>query len=74
MRSFEMTQTGGNAKSDLDDSIIAQLIECGLHARYSKDVKGGWWARAQIREELLKRGWTLPPYTHAHELNDNAEV
>jgi hypothetical protein len=69
-----MTQTGGNAKSDLDDSIIAQLIESSLHVRYSKDVEGGWWSRAQIREELLKRGWTLPPYTHPHDPNDNLEA
>ncbi|MBM7069706.1 hypothetical protein [Actibacterium sp. 188UL27-1] len=69
-----MTQIDCSAKSDLDGSIIAQLMECSLHARYSKDAKGGRWARAQIREELLKRGGTLPPYTYAKEVNDNADV
>lgn len=69
-----MTETDGDSgKSDLDDSVIAQLLECGLHARYSQDVEGGWWARDQIRDELLRRGWTLPPYAREHDLADTIQ-
>lgn len=52
-------------KGDLDDSTIAQLIECGLVARYRNDPDGLWWARRAVREELVAKGWTLPPYTYA---------
>ena len=50
-------------RSDLDDSTIAQLIECGLVARYGRDPEGLQWARQEVRDELLAKGWTLPPYT-----------
>lgn len=53
------------AQSDLDGSVIAQLLETGLLARYGHhDPEGLSWAREAIREELLLRGWTLPPYTY----------
>ena len=51
--------------SDLDDSPVAQLIECGLLARYGHDPDGLQWARQAVRDELLARGWTLPAYTDA---------
>lgn len=61
-----MTQpeTQNDARSDLDDSIVAQLIECGLMARYGTDLDELNRARKAIREELITRGWTLPPYTY----------
>jgi len=50
--------------SDVDDSTIAQLIECGLLARYgARDPDGLQRAREAVREELRRKGWTLPPYT-----------
>ncbi|MEQ3710012.1 hypothetical protein [Tateyamaria sp.] len=52
-------------RSDLDDSTVAQLIECGLLARYGRDPDGLRWARQAVRDELLAKGWTLPPYTDA---------
>lgn len=56
--------TKRDARSDLDNSIIAQLLECGLVARYgSRDPEGAQWARQAVRDELLAKGWTLPPYT-----------
>jgi DNA-binding GntR family transcriptional regulator len=62
-----MTQpeTQNAPRSDLDDSTVAQLIECGLLARYGRDPDGLQWARQAVRDELLVKGWTLPPYTHA---------
>lgn len=52
------------AQSDLDGSVIAQLLEVGLLARYGhRDPEGLGWARRAIREELLRRGWTLAPYS-----------
>lgn len=51
------------AESDLDDSVIAQLLEVGLLARYGRDPEGLSWARQEVREELLRRGWTLAPYS-----------
>ena len=53
------------SRSDLDDSTVAQLIECGLLARYGRDPEGLQWARKAVRDELLAKGWTLPPYTDA---------
>jgi len=51
------------------ESPIAQLIEVGLVARYARanDFEGLQKARNAVREELLRKGWTLPPYTHEHE-------
>lgn len=57
--------TKNDARSDLDGSTIAQLIECGLLARYGRDPDGLQWARQAVRDELLAKGWTLPPYTDA---------
>lgn len=51
-------------RSDLDNSIIAQLLECGLVARYRGDLDGGNDARRKVRDELLEKGWILPPYTY----------
>lgn len=52
--------------SDLDHSIIAQLLECGLVARYgARDPEGAQQAREAVRTELLANGWTLSPYTDA---------
>lgn len=48
----------------LDGSIVAQLIEVGLLARYRNDIEGSTEARRRIREELLTRGWVLPPHTY----------
>lgn len=48
----------------LDGSIVAQLIEVGLLARYRNDLAGITEARRRIREELLARKWILPPYTY----------
>lgn len=48
----------------LDGSIVAQLIEVGLLARYRNDIEGSSEARRRIREELLAKGWTLPPHTY----------
>ena len=49
-------------RSELDGSVIAQLIECGLVARYGKDPEGLAFARAAIDAELTAKGWVLPPY------------
>jgi hypothetical protein len=57
--------TKNDARSDLDDSTVAQLIECGLLARYGRDPDGLQWARQAVRDELLAKSWTLPPYTYA---------
>ena len=48
----------------LDGSIVAQLIEIGLLARYRNDIEGSTEARRRIREELLARGCVLPPHTY----------
>lgn len=53
-----------NMTNDLEHSVIAQLIEVGLLARYgNRDPKGLQWARQAVLEELRQKGWTLPPYT-----------
>lgn len=57
--------TKNDARSDLDDSTVAQLVECGLLARYGRDPEGLQWARQAVRDELFAKGWTLPPYTDA---------
>lgn len=54
-----------DARSDLGSSIVAQLIECGLVARYGRTSEGLKWARQAVRDELLANGWTLSPYTDA---------
>lgn len=41
--------------NNLDSSIVAQLIEVGLLARYSNDIEGATDARRKIRDELLAR-------------------
>lgn len=65
--------TKRNACSDLDDSIIAQLLECGLVSRYgARDPEGAKQAREAVRAELLRKGWTLPPYTDAHDFRHAA--
>lgn len=57
--------TKRDGRSDLDDSIIAQLLECGLVARYgTRDPEGAKQAREAVRTELQRRGWILPPYTY----------
>ncbi|MCA0964982.1 hypothetical protein [Salipiger bermudensis] len=54
--------------SDLSDSIIAQLLEVALVARYGmRDPDGLQDARWKIRAELMRKGWTLPPYTYPDE-------
>ncbi len=58
-------ETKNAPRSDLEGSAIAQLIECGLVARYGRDPEGLQWARQAVRDELLAKGWTLPPYTVA---------
>jgi hypothetical protein len=69
----EMTPNKPQARSDLDDSTVAQLIECGLLARYGRDPDGLKWARQAVRDELLAKGWTLPPYTDvAHDFRHAA--
>jgi len=60
-----MADSKPQPRSDLDDSTVAQLIECGLLARYGRDSDGLQWARQAVRDELLAKGWTLPPYTYA---------
>lgn len=61
----EIVARAAAAGSDLDDSVIAQVLEVGLLARYGHhDPEGLSWARKAIREELRRRGWTLPPYTY----------
>ncbi|MGY6547964.1 MAG: hypothetical protein ACXIU7_03020 [Roseinatronobacter sp.] len=52
----------------LDGSIVAQLIEVGLLARYRNDLPGGIEARRKIREELLARKWILPPHTYDSDI------
>ncbi|MDA7966219.1 hypothetical protein [Ruegeria sp.] len=49
---------------DFGGSIIAQLVEVGLHARYSKDIDGASWARERLTMEAKAKGWALPPYSH----------
>lgn len=39
-----MARTNDTGKNDLDDGIVAQLTECGLHAQDITDVEGGNWA------------------------------
>lgn len=56
--------TKHEARSDLNDSIVAQMIEVGLAARYSNDFEGLTWARRKLREELIAKGWVLPPHTY----------
>lgn len=51
-------------QNHLDGSIVAQLIEVGLLARYRNDHAGSTEARRRIREELLARRWVLPPHTY----------
>jgi hypothetical protein len=51
------------SKGPLDESIIAQLIMCGLTARYGRDPDGSKWAQAALADELRQRGWTLPPFS-----------
>lgn len=61
----DMIARAAAAQSDLDGSVIAQVLEAGLLARYGRhDPEGLSWARRAIREELLRRGWTLAPYTY----------
>lgn len=50
--------------NDLGGSILAQLIEVGLLARYHNDIEGAADARRRIRDELLAKGWVLPPHTY----------
>lgn len=52
----------------LDGSIVAQIIEVGLLARYRNDHAGSIEARRSIRAELLARGWVLPPYTYDNDV------
>lgn len=60
-----MAKSKPQPHGDLDDSPIAQFIECGMLARYGRDPDGLRWARQAVRDELLAKGWTLPPYTDA---------
>jgi len=48
---------------DIETSAVAQLIECGLVARYKGDQDGLKWARQQVRDEMQAKGWVLSPYT-----------
>jgi hypothetical protein len=50
---------------DIETSAVAQLIECGLVARYKDDPDGLKWARQQVRNEMRAKGWVLSPYTFA---------
>jgi hypothetical protein len=59
------SKTLSKPRTDLNGSTMAQLIECGLVARYGSDLDGLQWARQVVRDELLAKGWTLPPYTYA---------
>ncbi|WFE77304.1 hypothetical protein [Roseinatronobacter sp. S2] len=63
-------QTPGIEKplNHLDGSIVAQLIEVGLLARYRNDIAGSTEARRKIREELLARKWILPPHTYDSDI------
>lgn len=54
--------------NDLDSSIVAQIIEVGLLARYRNDIQGATDARRKIRDELLAKGWVLPPHTYDDDL------
>lgn len=54
--------------NDLDGSIVAQIIEVGLLARYRNDIQGATDARRKIRDELLAKGWVLPPHTYDDDL------
>lgn len=50
--------------NNLEHSIVAQLIEIGLLARYgSHDPEGLQRARKAVLAELREKGWNLPPYT-----------
>lgn len=51
------------SKVPMDQSIIAQLIMCGLVARYGRDPDGMKRANEALIDELRQRGWTLSPYT-----------
>jgi hypothetical protein len=44
-------------------SLVAQLVEVGLAARYKNDLDSLQRARQAIRKELLARGWVLSPHT-----------
>lgn len=44
-------------------SVVAQLIEVGLAARYRNDLDGLNRTRQAVRDELLTKGWVLPPFT-----------
>lgn len=52
----------------LEGSIVAQIIEVGLLARYRNDIEGSTEARRRIRKELLARKWILPPHTYAGDV------
>lgn len=54
--------------NDLDGSIVAQIIEVGLLARYRNDIEGATAARRKIRDELLAKGWVLPPHTYEDDM------
>lgn len=56
---------------DFGGSIVAQLVEVGLHARYSTDVEGGRLAKERIAAEVRSKGWDLPPYTYVAVSLDN---
>lgn len=53
---------------DLDGSIVAQIIEVGLLVRYRNDIEGAAAARRKIRDELLAKGWVLPPHTYEDDM------
>jgi len=55
---------------DIETSAVAQLIECGLVARYKGDIDGLKWARKQVRDEMQAKGWLLSPYAHKGNLPD----
>ncbi|WP_206077030.1 type II toxin-antitoxin system HicB family antitoxin [Palleronia sediminis] len=44
-------------------SVISQLIEAGLAARYRNDLVGLNRVRQVVREELLAKDWELPPFS-----------
>lgn len=55
---------------DFGGSIVAQLIEVGLHTRYSNDIEGGRCAKDMIAIEVQSKGWDLPPYSHVEVPTD----
>ena len=58
---------------DIETSAVAQLIECGLVARYKGDPEGLKWARNQLRKEVQAKGWILSPYSDAaHDFSHQA--